>query len=226
MVSTDGRQPLSDNERSKNERIIKGFMSNDQQQIYECYDMIYPMVYKYVSRNSGNEEDARTLAMECLSAFYECCLKEGFELNCKFTSFIYSICRNSWLKKLKYKKRMQQHVALSEEFEEGENGSSYVAPLTAEDQEETMFLTELKRLILDFAADTSDKCLEMAQLRFMEDKDHEEIAQVLGISVSASRKRMYDCNKKVAQKIISSPHYEELRNAYPFFQQYVEKFLK
>ena len=71
---------LSEKEQRRNERIVKAFIESDDQIIYECYEDIYPMIYRFITSNSGDENDARTMAMECLEAFFECCQKPNFNL--------------------------------------------------------------------------------------------------------------------------------------------------
>ena len=217
---------LSEKEQRRNERIVKAFIESDDQIIYECYEDIYPMIYRFITSNSGDENDARTMAMECLEAFFECCQKPNFNLTCKFSSFIYSICRNGWLKKLKQRKRFPSNPLLQEHRDDITEQASYVKPLTADDYEETLFLSDLKRIILEFAEGISGKCYQITKLKFIEDKSHEEITKILGISIQASRKRLYDCNQKLAVRIANSRYYEELKEEYPLFEQFVSKYRK
>jgi len=219
---------ISNTLEQDNARIIKGFLNNNDQVIYECYEQVYPMILKFVVRNSGDEQDARILTQESMGAFYECCLKPNFELTCKFSSFIYSICRNLWLKKLnKQKKFNTKYVVLedtagADEMEGSGGGSS----LPSEDYESTLYLNDLKRLIMDFAEQVSPRCAKMTRLKFIDDKSHQEIAEILGISVAASRKRLFDCNEKLAQKIATSRYYLELKEVYPLFGKFVAKYLR
>ncbi len=217
---------LNIKEIQRNRRIVDGFRENNDQVVYECYEDIYPMIYRFVTSNSGDENDARTMTIESLEAFYECCLRDNFHLTCKFSSFIYSVCRNGWLKKLKRRKRFPNQPIIQENYEEQQQSSIFVSPLTADDYEETLFLNDLKRIILEFAAQVSEKCHQITKLKYIEDKSHEEIASALGISVQASRKRLHDCNQKLARTIANSRYYQELTEEYPFFEQFVGKYRK
>jgi len=217
---------LSDKEIRKNKKIVTGFINGNDNVIYQCYEDVYPMIHRFITSNSGDENDARVMLVECLEAFYECCKRPNFQLTCKFSSFIYSICRNGWLKKLKQRKRFPSSPILQEQQDAVEEQSVFVNPLTADDYEETMFLNDLKNLILEFAEKVSGKCYQITKLKFIEDKSHEEIASLLGISIQASRKRLFDCNQKLAAKIVSSRYYNELKEEYPFFEQFVRKHLR
>lgn len=218
---------ISENQKRKNEQIVAGFLAGNQAIVYDCYESIYPMIYKYITNNSGNEHDAKTITAECLEAFYECCRKPNFELTCKFSSFIYSICRNLWLKKLNIRKRYVPLIGINADGETNtEHLASYVPPLTEESYEEVMFLNDLEKLILHYALSVSAKCEEIIRLKFLEDRSHEEVVELLGITLTSSRKRLYDCNKKIANAILNSQHYQELKEHYPFFERFVEKYLQ
>ena len=216
---------LSNREHEKNQRIIRGFLERDDRIVYECYEDIYPMIHKYITANSGDENDARTLTMESLEAFYECCQKPDFKLTCKFSSFMYSICRNTWLKKLKRRKRYVSQSIIRDADDAGQQ-LELETSLTCDDYEETLFFEDLKRIILEFAAQVSPKCLEMIRLKFIEGHSHEEITELLNISIQNSRKRLYDCNKKLASQIANSQHFAELTEVYPLFEKYIDKHFK
>lgn len=217
---------LAESERQKNERIIAGFKDSDNRIIYDCYEEIFPMVKKLVLYNSGDEEDARTVTMESLSAFFECCQKPNFKLTCKFSSFMYSISRNVWFKKLGKQKRYVGTIQVMEDVTDAQNEGAYVNPLSTEDYENNLQVNDLKRIIMEFANKISGKCSEVIRLKYMEDLMHDQIAEKLNIKVSASRKRLYDCNEKLAQRIIRSRYFEELKEEYQFFGRFVKQYLR
>ena len=81
-------------------------------QLYKNYFM---MVRHYIIKNSGNEEDAHDLFQDSLIILFEKSLQEKeIQLECSIKTFIYSITRNLWLKKLK----LQNKTIACEDFEQ------------------------------------------------------------------------------------------------------------
>ena len=222
----DKAYSLAASERQKNERIIKGFRESDNSVIYDSYEEIFPMIKKLVLYNSGDEEDARTVTMESLSAFFECCQKPDFKLTCKFSSFMYSISRNVWFKKLGKQKRYVGTIQVMEDVTDVKEEGAFVNPITSDEYEQNLYVNDLKRVIMEFANQTTSKCAEIIRLKYINDLMHDQIAEQLGIKVSASRKRLYDCNDKLAQRIVRSRYFEELKEEYSFFGRFVKQYLR
>lgn len=63
------------------------------------------MVLQLVLANNGNEDDAKDIFQEAVIVLYNKVKSGGFELNSKLKTFIYSVCRRLWLKRLSQKSR-------------------------------------------------------------------------------------------------------------------------
>ncbi len=59
-----------------------------------------------VCENNGSREDAEDLFQEALIIFYGKLNTSDFQLSCSYKTYLYSVCRNMWLDKLKYKNRI------------------------------------------------------------------------------------------------------------------------
>lgn len=61
----------------------------------------YAMVEYFVKGNSGNEQDAEDIFQETMLVLFDKARYEQFTLSCTVKTFIYSVARNTWLKKLR-----------------------------------------------------------------------------------------------------------------------------
>jgi RNA polymerase sigma factor (sigma-70 family) len=71
----------------------------------KAYEQIYResllTILTFVHLNSGQEEDAKDLLQEAIIVLFEKLQNPNFILTCKVTTYLYSICRNKWLNKLR-----------------------------------------------------------------------------------------------------------------------------
>lgn len=75
------------------------------------YNQHYRTIQKYVKANSGSDADVDDLFQDAVFIFYEQIRKNTFTLNCGIGTYLFSIGKNLWIKKLRKRGRM---VALSE----------------------------------------------------------------------------------------------------------------
>ena len=86
--------------RSTDDRLV-------DQAFAELYQEYYPMIRSYIMNNNGNDDDAADIFQDALIVLYDKVRDPVFQLTCTIKTFVYSICRNLWLKKLA---RRKQHL--------------------------------------------------------------------------------------------------------------------
>lgn len=64
------------------------------------YRRYFPMVLRAVKENHGTHEDAEDLFQESLIILLEKSRSPSFVLECQLKTFLYSVCRNLWLKRV------------------------------------------------------------------------------------------------------------------------------
>ena len=104
--------------------LIKGLATNDKHAIEAIYRGNYSGIQSFVLNNNGSVDEAKDIFQEAMIALYEKSLTGNFELTCQLKTFIFSICRRLWLKRLQ---QMQKYnvptdnigevVAVEEELE-------------------------------------------------------------------------------------------------------------
>ncbi|MBX2905341.1 MAG: sigma-70 family RNA polymerase sigma factor [Taibaiella sp.] len=74
---------------------------NDTAAFKRLYDDSYPAIAAYVVKNSGNEQDAEDTFQEAMLILVQNLRKPGFVLTSSAGTYLYSVSRNIWLKRLR-----------------------------------------------------------------------------------------------------------------------------
>lgn len=96
-------------------QLLEGLAANDRQVIEAIYRDNYPMVQAFILNNSGNGDEARDIFQEAMIVLFEKARSGSFELNCQLKTYMYSVCRRLWLKRLQ---QLQRYGSLIENVEE------------------------------------------------------------------------------------------------------------
>lgn len=80
--------------------LLSGLSRNDTRAIESIYKDNFKVIQSMVLNGNGSYDDARDVFQEAMITLYEKSLTEGFQLNCKIGTYLYSVARNLWLKKL------------------------------------------------------------------------------------------------------------------------------
>ena len=96
-------------------QFIEGIGLHSDEMLGKFYKLHYPMILQLVLMNNGSEQDAKDVYQEAIMILCEKINRGTFELNSKLKTFIYSVSRKIWLKKLKLQNRFSGRVI---DFEE------------------------------------------------------------------------------------------------------------
>lgn len=106
--------------------LLRGLARNDKKAIETIYRDNYNLVQALVVNNSGTSEDAKDIFQEAMIVLYEKVQSGTVELNCQIKTFIYSVSRRLWLKRLMQQNRFNlsegnmDSIAVDEDMEEHE----------------------------------------------------------------------------------------------------------
>lgn len=107
--------------------LLRGLAKNDRKAIETIYKDHYNMVQAMVVKNNGTVDDAKDIFQETMIVLYEKVKSDSFELSCQIKTYIYSVSRRLWLKKLMTQNRLMiadeaalEIVPVEEELEEHE----------------------------------------------------------------------------------------------------------
>jgi len=107
--------------------LLKGLATSDKKAVETIYKENYNMVQALIINNNGSADDAKDIFQEAMIVLYEKVRSGTFELNCQIKTFVYSVSRRLWLKRLQQQNRyaapgdsMENVVAVEEDLDEHE----------------------------------------------------------------------------------------------------------
>lgn len=112
---------------SNEKALLQGLARSDKKAIETIYKENYNMVQALIINNNGTGEEAKDIFQETMIVLYEKVRSGSFELNCQIKTYVYSVSRRLWLKRLQQMNRystglenLQETVTVEEEVEEHE----------------------------------------------------------------------------------------------------------
>ena len=97
------------------QHLLRGLANNDSKAVETIYKENYSMIQAFILNNNGSYDDARDIFQEAMITLYEKAKSESFVLTCQIKTYIYSVCRRLWLKRLQ---QMGKYISAGENLEE------------------------------------------------------------------------------------------------------------
>jgi RNA polymerase sigma-70 factor, ECF subfamily len=145
-------------------------------------------VLRVIHRIMRNREDAEDALQDCLlSAFVHV---KDFDERSRFATWLTRIAINSALMKLR-KKRGTREIPIDEPNPSSEPVAHREFPYHAPDPEESCSLRERKRIVKSAISGLRPRARNVVELAHLQGHSIRETAQILGISTSAVKSRMY-----------------------------------
>lgn len=91
--------------------LLKGLALNDRKSVETIYKLYYNMVQTLIINNNGSADDARDIFQETVIVLYEKAKTGSFELTAQLKTYVYSVSRRLWLKKLQQQQKYLPNVA-------------------------------------------------------------------------------------------------------------------
>ncbi|MBK9526139.1 MAG: sigma-70 family RNA polymerase sigma factor [Bacteroidetes bacterium] len=175
---------LSDND------LLKKIAKADSSAFSHLYKIHYAMVRYLVEKNSGSSEDAADIFQEVMVILYEKIRDHKLNLTCSLKTYIYSVARNQWLKKLKSKK---QTVSFR-------NFEDFILL----EEENSISLDLNLRIILQ---ELGDACRKLLILFYYRKNSMEEISTELNYAnADTAKTQKYKCLQRL-KKMLTSKNY-------------------
>ena len=95
--------------------LLEGLAANDKKAVETIYRENYLTIQSFIVKNNGYPEDARDIFQEAMIVLYEKVSSGSFELTCQIKTYLYSVCRRLWLKRLQQLQRFNPAVETIEE---------------------------------------------------------------------------------------------------------------
>ena len=91
--------------------VVLGILNNSEDALNKLYIGYFPMILQFILNNNGDEDDAKDVYQEGIIVLYNKIKGGNFELSSKLKTYIYSVCRRIWLKKLAQQSRKTSNIA-------------------------------------------------------------------------------------------------------------------
>lgn len=163
--------------------LLNGLALNNRKAIEQLYEQHYLMVQTFILNNNGTIDDARDIFQETMILLFEKAQSGNFELTSKLKTYVYSVCRRLWLKRLQ---QLQRFGAPVENLEE-------VAPVE-EDIEDQERRNEAFGMMDKALSHLGEPCKSLLEAYYVQKKQMVEIAENFGYTNADNAKNQkYKC---------------------------------
>jgi RNA polymerase sigma factor (sigma-70 family) len=176
--------------------LLEGLARNDRAAIEKIYQQNYGTIQSFIINNNGSADDARDVFQEAMILLYEKATSGHFELNCKIKTYVYSVCRRLWLKRLQQVHRFGSPVEMLEE----------IVPVE-EDLEEQERKNEAFNQMDKALNHLGEPCKSLLEAYYVHKKQMQEIAETFGYTNADNAKNQkYKCLMRLKKLFFS--HYK------------------
>jgi RNA polymerase sigma factor (sigma-70 family) len=163
--------------------LLQGLATNEQKAIETIYRDNYGIIQSFILKNNGYPEDARDVFQEAMIILYEKATSESFELTCQIKTYLYSVCRRLWLKRLQ---QTQRHTATIE---------NVVETITVDDDMAIHEKKDADFILMESAlAKIGEPCKGLLESFYLQKKTMPEIAKSFGYTNADNAKtQKYKC---------------------------------
>lgn len=163
--------------------LLEALAVNDRTVIEGIYRDNYPMIQAFILNNNGNSDEARDIFQEAMIVIYEKAVSGTFELNCQLKTYLYSVCRRLWLKRLQ---QLQRYGNLIENVEET---VAVEEDLELHEKHNTDFL-----IMENAMSKIGEPCKSLLDAYYIQKKNMQEIAADFGYTNADNAKtQKYKC---------------------------------
>lgn len=184
-------------EKYTDREIIQGLKSGESFAVKYLAKEFLPVITYFISKNSGNDEDAKDIFQDALFIIIEKINNNDFEVQGALSTYLFAICKHLWLMELDRQKAAKnyqlRYLVDSKETDSSEAGDN-------------VFYENIFRQCFQAMDEASQKILKMYWLEI----SPVEIAEKLGYSYGYVRKKKSECMKELKIRIMQHPDFKEL----------------
>jgi RNA polymerase sigma factor (sigma-70 family) len=183
--------------QENNERfLLQGLARNDKKAVETIYKENYSTVQSLVINNNGSADDAKDIFQEAMIILYEKARSGTFELNCLIKTYVYSVARRLWLKKLQQANRYNGEIGNAETLVQVEDDIEGHARRDAEFEMMEKAISGL-----------GEPCKSLLEAFYLQKRNMQEIAANFGYTNAENAKtQKYKCLMRL--KKIFFTHYK------------------
>jgi RNA polymerase sigma factor (sigma-70 family) len=172
--------------------LLKALANNDSKAAETIYKSNFNMVLSFILNNNGTYDEARDIFQEAMIALYQKAKTDSFVLTSQIKTYIYSICRRLWLKRLQ---QLGKTTGSIENFE----------AIPIEDDVEMHERRNVELGIMERALNSlGEPCKSLLESFYIEKKSMDEIASLFGYTNADNAKNQkYKCLMRLKKLFFS-----------------------
>jgi RNA polymerase sigma factor (sigma-70 family) len=169
------------------EAVMEGIRNDDNRALAYLYKLHYPMISHFILNNNGTDDEAKDIYQEGVIVFYEKIRDNSLELTCQIKTYLYSVCRRLWLKKLAEKGRYMVKVEDSDHFLELEED----APRHEENERQF-------DIMADALSQLGEPCRTLLEDYYLRTQNMQDITEKFGYTnTDTAKNQKYKCLQRL-----------------------------
>lgn len=177
--------------------LLEGLAKNDSAAIKEIYTKNFGIIQSFIINNSGTQDDARDIFQEAMITLYEKANDKDFVLTSQIRTYLYSVARNLWLKKLYKQNRyvsaevtgLEETIAVDDDLELHEQ----------KNEEYNIMMNALNSL--------GEPCKTLLEEFYLNNKDMTALTEMFGYTNSDNAKNQkYKCLVRLKKLFFANYH--------------------
>ncbi len=173
--------------RFSDAQLVEEIQRGNEQALVSMYRDYYTLVRNFILKNNGNEEEIDDIFQDSLIAIWQNVNKKDFTLTVKMSTYLVSIVKNLWFKRLKKKNR----------FTVVEDGIKerlvYEEPNTAHFDH---------KIIREMVAALDETCKKLLGYFYFDQLENKIIAEKMGFAnTNTVKSKKYQCFKKLESMV-------------------------
>jgi len=182
----------------KNHPQIDKLVNNDVETYKLLYNVLLPKVISYIRNNKGSLTDAEEIFQDALFQIIVRAKVKGLEITSSFEGYIFTVCKNLWLKELNNRKKEVRNEGV---FELKADNNDTVAAILQQEQWD-LFEEKLKLL--------TDNCRVLLKDFFNKVSYKTIVAKFNYSCENVAFQRVFKCKKKLADLVKADVKYQNL----------------
>lgn len=180
--------------------LLQQLRQKNSQALQKVYQANFGVVKQMILNNNGSEQEAKDVFQEAILVLYEKLQESSFELTCQIRTFLYSVARRQWLKKLSEKRKVAGKVEDFAEF----------ISFDAQELEEMDVQEEKMKAVQLAFTELGEPCTTIIQDYYLYKLSMQEISEKMGYTNAQNAKNQkYKCLQRLKKIFFKNYRVEE-----------------
>jgi len=183
------------------EELINGIRDHKTEILEYVYQNYFPVTEGYIIHHHGTRDQAKDVFQEAMIILYKRIRSGDLELNCKLGTYLYAICRNTWIQERK--KHLLHNAKLRQQ--------SMVVHDPGPDRD-PLLEKQLTGLFHKHFHELSEDCRTILRMYFNNYSVEEIRARMNYKNTHHAADRKYRCKKSLIKRIVNDPLFKRLKD--------------